>query len=146
MGSSLKIICCKLILGGRKQGPGSIRGPRLLRLRSWTRGPSLTISNWLLTLPGKTEPLSSKLLKCHCPWFLLFHIIKTHETYSKFPLAIYITYTRIYASMLLSAFISASPSSPLLLSISLFSVSASPLLPVNRFINTIFLDSITGAL
>ena len=51
------------------------------------------------------------------------------ESYSKFPLASYFTYASVYASMLLSPFISPSPSFPsTLLSISLFSVSTSLLL------------------
>ena len=50
------------------------------------------------------------------------------ETYSKFPLAIYFTYVSVYASRLLSPFISSPPSSLLPLSTSLFSISApSPL-------------------
>ena len=51
------------------------------------------------------------------------------ESCSKFPLAIYFTYASVYASMLLSPFISPSPSFPsTFLSISLFSVSMSLLL------------------
>ena len=54
------------------------------------------------------------------------------ESYRKFPLAIYLTYVCVYASMPLSPFFSSSPSYPLPLSISLFSMSASPLLPCKQ--------------
>ena len=47
------------------------------------------------------------------------------ESYSKFPLAVYFTYSSLYASMLFSPFISPSPSSPWPLSICLFSVCVS---------------------
>ena len=49
------------------------------------------------------------------------------SSYSKFPLAIYFTYGNIYISILVSQFVPPSPS--LTVSISLFSVSVSPLLP-----------------
>ena len=48
-------------------------------------------------------------------------------SYRKFPLVIYFTYSNVYVSMLLSQFIPPSPSPTI--STSLFSRSASPLLP-----------------
>ena len=50
------------------------------------------------------------------------------ESCGKFSLTVYFTYGSIYVSMLFSPFISPCPSSPSPVSISLFSVSASPLL------------------
>ena len=50
------------------------------------------------------------------------------ESYGKFPLAFYFTYVSVHESVVFSSFISPSPSSPQLLSMSLSSVSASPLL------------------
>ena len=56
---------------------------------------------------------------------------------SKFPLAIYFTYGNLYVSTLLSPLIPSSPF-PTPVVQNLFSMSASPLLPANRSISTIF--------
>ena len=61
-------------------------------------------------------------------------------SHSRFPLAIYFTHGNIYVSVLFSQFIPPSPSP--IVSTSLFSMSASPLLPCKMLISTIFLDSI----
>ena len=56
------------------------------------------------------------------------------------PLAVYSTYG--YVSFHVTLSIHLTLSSPLPMSISLFSMSVSPLLPLNKFFSTIFLDSI----
>ena len=59
---------------------------------------------------------------------------------SKFPLPIYFTYGNISFHVTLSIHLTLS--SPLPMSISLFSISVSHRCPVNKFFSTIFLDSI----
>ena len=79
------------------------------------------------------HPYPSRLSQS--PWF------EFPESYSKFLLAIYFTYVSVCVSMLLSPFVPSSPSYPPLMPISLFSLHLH-CCPANRFINTIFLDSI----
>ena len=62
------------------------------------------------------------------------------ESYRKFPLAIYFTYDNV--SFHVTLFIHLTLSSPLSMSIILFSMSVSPLLLINEFFRTIFLDSV----
>ena len=66
------------------------------------------------------------------------------ESFSKVPLVIYFIHCVVHASMLLCPFISPSPPPLTLLpgSISLFSCPLHHCCPVERFISTIFLDSI----
>ena len=61
------------------------------------------------------------------------------ETYSKFPLAIYFTYGNVSFHITLSIHLTFSSSLPM--SISLFSMSVSSLLPC-KFFSTVFLDSV----
>ena len=86
----------------------------------------------LLNLP----PTSHSILPL---WVVIEHQCEFPKPYSKFPVDIYFTYGSIYVSMLL--FIHPTLFFPLVCT-SLFSMSTSPLLPLNRFISTIFLDSI----
>ena len=64
----------------------------------------------------------------------------TRAPYSKFPLAIYFTYSNEYVSMLLCQLVPLSPSPTA--STGLSSISVSPLLLCKRFLSTIFIDSI----
>ena len=74
-------------------------------------------------VPPSHLPLFPTPLYCTEPQF------DFPESYSKFLLAVYFTHGSIYASMLLSPFISLYPSPNLTLVHSLFSVSVSPLMP-----------------
>ena len=62
-------------------------------------------------------------------------------SYSKFPLANYFTYCNVYASILLSQFVPASPSPTGPTKVCSLCL-CSHCCPANRFISTIFLDSI----
>ena len=71
------------------------------------------------------------------PWTTPLQVVTLHQvelpaSYSKFPLAIYVTYGNVYVSMLLSPFIPPSPSHSHSTSTNLFSMSASLLLPYKQ--------------
>ena len=93
----------------------------------------------LLNLPLTSHPIPPL-------YFVTEHPAELPASYSKLLLAIYFTHGSVHVSMLLSQFVSSTPF--LAVSISLLSMSASPLLPYRfinlpcRFISAIFLDSI----
>ena len=72
------------------------------------------------------------------PSRLIESLFEFPELYSKYLLAIYFTYGSVSFCVTLSIHLTIS--SPLPISIGLFSMSVSPLLPVNKFLSTIFLD------
>ena len=87
-------------------------------------------------LPLKLLPISLSFLPLYIDTEALFEFA---EPYSKFPWAIYFIYCNVSFHVTLSIHLTLF--SPLSISISLFSMSVSPLLP-RKFFSNIFIDSV----
>ena len=73
-------------------------------------------------------------------WVVIEPLFEFPESYSKFPMTIYFTYSNVSFHVTLSLHLTLSFLPSTSVSISLFSMSVSPLLPCKRLISTIFLD------
>ena len=104
----------------------------VINQHEWTKGVHMSPTSWVsLPPPTHSQPLDYYRAPVWVPWVV-----------QQIPIGSLFAYTSVYASMLLCPFISPSPSFPPPLSISLFSVSVSPLLLCEQICQYILLDPI----